>query len=363
MYHTCIYYNSVISCMLAVGSDFTSSPTGQPTSNPTGRATRGGLWDLSSDIIPTSVSPLFIPFAAAWSSTTSVVMVGQDTSINGGIIAYSADSGATFTTLQPFISTFFVDADARVISSVAYYIAVSQYGKVYTSTTPGTSWTVAYVFPANTVTLSSVTFASNNQAYIAGNLISNNQAYVAYAAAPFNTWTAISPAISIVVNINSIRTYNGVIIVIIGDSGTIVRTANSGSTWSLITSNTTASLATITGYGVNNYFVGGFNGVVLRSTNSGASFNAVPKLTSYTGLNSANNPVMVSTVSDAVTYVGGPDGTLIVTYDNGHDWSIETTLGISSVTGSNTYQALAMLVLLVCYHIFSNIYSYTYLST
>lgn len=101
---------------------------------------------------------------------------------------------------------------------------------------------------------------------------------------------------------------------IVGDGGTILKTLNGGLTWSQVTSNTNFDLNSIDFSGTNAIAVGS-NGTILKSTNSGTSWTAQTPFTIY-----LFSKVHFATANVAV--ISGSNGLLIRSKDAGDNWTI-----------------------------------------
>lgn len=108
----------------------------------------------------------------------------------------------------------------------------------------------------------------------------------------------------------------------VGKNGTILKTTNSGTSWSTVNSGTTNDLTGIFVNGLNIY-VTGVNGTILISTNSGNAWTAT-----NTGISFKLNKIFF--VSDLIGFAVGDGGTILKTVNAGQGWNFLTS-------GTNTH--------------------------
>lgn len=108
----------------------------------------------------------------------------------------------------------------------------------------------------------------------------------------------------------------------VGKTGTIIKTTNSGGSWSMVNSGTSNELTGIFINGLNLYITGS-DGLILVSTNSGNAWTPVS-----TGISFKLNKIFF--VSELVGYAVGDGGTVLKTVNGGQAWNFQTS-------GTNTH--------------------------
>jgi photosystem II stability/assembly factor-like uncharacterized protein len=147
------------------------------------------------------------------------------------------------------------------------------------------------------------------------------------------TWSYPAPQGN---NLNSVTWVSGSIFVAVGDYGTILRTTNDGTDWSVISSGTTTKLNKVhfcsaeTGYSV------GQAGIILKTSNGGSVWTSLsfPDATNLTSLY----------FTDALTgFVGNELGAIYKTTNGGSNWVSQTPAGgaISSINFINGSEGFA----------------------
>jgi photosystem II stability/assembly factor-like uncharacterized protein len=118
----------------------------------------------------------------------------------------------------------------------------------------------------------------------------------------------------------------------IGDIGTILKTTNGGSSWTTQTSNTLYQLRSITFLNTTTGYIVGWYGIILRTTNGGSSWVSLNTGTS-------NNLHGISFANSNTGFVVGWYGTIIKTTNGGNNWtalSSGTTSTLEDVTFFDT---------------------------
>jgi photosystem II stability/assembly factor-like uncharacterized protein len=122
----------------------------------------------------------------------------------------------------------------------------------------------------------------------------------------------------------------------IGDIGTILKTTNGGSTWITQSSNILYQLRSITFLNTTTGYIVGWYGTILRTTNSGTNW-----VTLNTG--TSNNLHGISFANSNTGFVVGWYGTIIKTTNGGNNWvtlSSGTTNTLENVTFFDTQTGL-----------------------
>lgn len=166
------------------------------------------------------------------------------------------------------------------------------------------------IVSGTTKNINAVTFASNNIAVAVGDsgLILRSQ----------NTGNSFSIiASSTVKNLNDVFFLDANNGFIVGDGGTILKTINGGISWSTITSNSSNDLTSID---IKNSIglVVGRNGTILKSVNNGANWTALTPFTIFL-LNK------VKFASNDVAIISGSNGLVLKSTDAGYNWTTENS--------------------------------------
>ena|GEM_PF-4313393 len=104
----------------------------------------------------------------------------------------------------------------------------------------------------------------------------------------------------------------------VGDVGTIVKTTNSGSTWTVLNSGTKAVLYSVCFVNATTGWATGVGGALVKTTNGGATWT--PQSTG-----TMDSFYSVFFVNDRTGWVGGVSGSIFRTSDGGATWSKQTT--------------------------------------
>lgn len=138
-------------------------------------------------------------------------------------------------------------------------------------------------------------------------------------------------------NLNGVYFASNTTGIVVGQSGTILRTTNGGSNWSNVTSGTSVHLFAVYFINGNTGWVVGDVGVILRTTNGGSSWNSQPTGIGYQ-LRS------VSFINAATGFSAGWYGTFLRTTNSGANWisySTGLTTNLTSVSFADASNGFA----------------------
>jgi len=121
--------------------------------------------------------------------------------------------------------------------------------------------------------------------------------------------------------------------VAVGDGGTIIRSSDSGVSWSLVSSPVTDQLRSVAFEGHLGIAVG-ISGRVIRSTDSGLSWTEEPRPTT-------RNLYAVS-ISSYMAVITGEEGTILVSRDSGLTWTSHTAGTASILFGVSVNDSTAV---------------------
>lgn len=116
---------------------------------------------------------------------------------------------------------------------------------------------------------------------------------------------------------------------IVGDGGTILKTVNGGITWSAVSSNTSFDLTSIDFNGSNALAVGS-NGTIIKSNNSGTNWTSLTPFSIY-----LFNKVHFSSAN--IVVIAGSNGLLIRSIDGGENWTIKNSAAGKSISDFTFY--------------------------
>jgi len=105
---------------------------------------------------------------------------------------------------------------------------------------------------------------------------------------------------------------------VVGTSGNIYRSTNSGSTWTQMTSGTTVTLRSIDMITSTTGWAVGDSGKILKTTDSGATWTIQTSGTS-------SSLYRVAAVSDTIAWAAGGSGTILKTTNGGTTWTAQTS--------------------------------------
>jgi photosystem II stability/assembly factor-like uncharacterized protein len=240
--------------------------------------------------------------------------------------------------------------------STTYYLAVgvtvdtnNPASIALTSKTGGSSWTSSGSIAAK---LTAVTIGSNGNAYAIGTstvwpIVAT--VFRSTATSTYATWTSTTIKIgasNLAVTFNAINSFDGVNVVAVGNAGYIIVSANSGTTWTQpsLPSGTTVNFYGIASVSASVIMVAGQSGIVLRSTNGGSTWTSLAsQLLSFSSTLSTVNFQYrtISMLSASTVYVGGSNGLILKSQDGGLTWSNDADSGSTStgtqVLGSSIY--------------------------
>ncbi len=111
-----------------------------------------------------------------------------------------------------------------------------------------------------------------------------------------------------------------------GDTAMIVKTTNAGATWTPLTTGITQYLFGITFTSRDTGYACGFTGKIIKTTNGGLTWTT---LTSPT----TNNLLRVYFFSDSVGYIVGASGTILKTINAGTSWTSQTSGTTQTLNG------------------------------
>ncbi len=132
--------------------------------------------------------------------------------------------------------------------------------------------------------------------------------------------------------LRGVRFASRTVAVAVGDNGTILRSTNTGGSWSARTTGTTARLTGVSFANANVGYVSGHAGTILKTIDGG---NTWTTLTSGTGV----NLLSVSATSPDTVYVSGVGGTLRKSVNGGATWFVNDSPTTQAIRKLHFYNA------------------------
>ena len=126
-------------------------------------------------------------------------------------------------------------------------------------------------------------------------------------------------------NLTGVAVIDSNIAIAVGDSGTILRTTDSGNSWQKIDLGITNNLNAITSgnpiYSVRNSVIIAGDNLILKSTDSGKNWEMINGFYNYTTISQGFTTPLVSVFSpDSSIILGTYEGRIAYTFDNGQTW-------------------------------------------
>lgn len=296
-----------------------------------------------SNTSTTAISDSF--FSASYSSASTCVMIGYKTLSSTGAIIRSTDGGQTWATISQTVNPLFDIATILIAApiSTTYFVTVSYKGNIYISSNNGQSFAaIAQVLPA---ALYGVSIGSNYNAYAVGILATNGKIYNSSSVigGTYTYWQDISPK-SAKVQLNAVTTVDGINIVVVGNSGTIYYSFNSGGVWqqpaTQITTQTLICVSSKLAAGSMFAAAAGLGATVIVTSNGGSSWVSASLPSTVTS--SSFNFHAISVVSATVIYICSNNGYILHTNNGGFTWTLDggyTGSTKSTLTAITMYSA------------------------
>lgn len=138
-----------------------------------------------------------------------------------------------------------------------------------------------------------------------------------FMASPlYSQWVAQNSGVT--ANLNDVYCISPEVVVVVGDAGTILKTADGGANWITKNSGTTQKLQKVQFVDANTGFAVGWNGTLLKTTDSGENWSAIA-----TGFNT--DLYGLSALTENTFYLSGANGLLKKTIDGGGSFETQTT--------------------------------------
>ena len=162
--------------------------------------------------------------SAAWSTALTVVMVGYND--NHGAIIRSIDAGLSWTSVSASVAKM-TDVATITTSGTQRFLGVATNGNIYSSTNNGLDFTKLVTITAE---LYGISIGSNGNAFAVGvtNFPSAGKVYFVAGGGMYTIWKEISPKPAAPVLFTAVTSFDGIRAIVVGYSGYIYYTADSG---------------------------------------------------------------------------------------------------------------------------------------
>lgn len=231
-----------------------------------------------------------------------------------GTLIRSTDSGATWTRMDPRTAATLAGLSTPADGSI--WVAGSS-GTVARAPT-GTSFAIKRAYSADSTTLTDVAAISARTAYVVGGQVDRGATWEAAIRRTTDggaTWTSLTSSTQRAL-FGVTANHDGTTIIAVGEDGTIVRSTNSGASWSAQSVTPGVRLWDVD---LSDRFRGwavGENGTILRTTNAGQSWTAqASPAPATTGLRA------VAAVDENVAFAVGVAGRVLRTTNGGTTWT------------------------------------------
>jgi photosystem II stability/assembly factor-like uncharacterized protein len=233
---------------------------------------------------------------------------------NNGLILLTGNGGNTYTDRSRPLSLAF--KALHFVTAGAGYVS-GENGNIISTTNSGGNWTT--LNPGTNRTINGVYFFDINRGFAVG-----ERGYIATTENRGLNWSEIASG-------ESTRHFNAITFfepdegIIIGDGGYLSRTEN-GIDWSKINLPTTASLNAITRLDENNAIVVGNQGTIFKTANRGRQWQRV-------NLGFQEDLTGVEFLDESVGFITGTNGLMIKSFDGGLTWEKLATGTFQNLTG------------------------------
>ncbi len=234
-----------------------------------------------------------------------------------GLVLKTVDAGNNWTEVRPATSNYNLHAITFINSLDGY--AVGQFGKMIKTNNSGATWTEITSRTVNN--LNAVKFIGVNTGYAVGNggtILSTIDGGLNWEVLSANTRA----------NFNSIYFTDNTNGFIAGE-GVIFKTVNGGAAWNNVYADGTKNFKSITFTGLNNGYAVGTFGTMLVTNDAGTTWNNTDVKLNNNKVYNTFNEIFFATPATAV--IGGDNGLMVRTTNTGADWSAVLPINIATV--------------------------------
>ena len=284
------------------------------------------------------------------SSTQSLIAGNKGTLVDGSVILSSSNKGVSWSSSTLTSGSFgtVTALTQNIVSGTVYFLSVgyqlsNSVGRVLLSkNSNGSVWSIAATTYLDQSSISqslpelySVCLGRNGYAYTAGKPTATLfSIYVATSVSgTYSQWSVSQSWTDTSFTAYGMATYDGVNVVVVGshtsnvtflNTGTIFRSSDMGSSWSVTYISQSTSLYTAAAISSSTFYIGGSSGYIARSTDSGITWIVI----SYSNVNYAF--FSISLLSSSDVYVAGynsdstsAQGLVLKSTDSGATWGTE----------------------------------------
>lgn len=264
-------------------------------------------------------------FSVAWLSS-SIVFAGGYRFEYGSVIR-STNKGVTWSSVLTGVDRIF-DVSCATVSSIDYVVAVSDTGYLYSSVNGGASWRTDVSVSAS---LYGVYISATGLAFAAGALTFPvlPAVYSADLTTSVTSWTLSSPSSSSSQQLNDVCSFDGTNVVVVGNSGSVYFSSDSGSTWTSVSPGTTSDLSGLVCPSSTVLAAVGSAATIITSSNGGSSWSSVSSAALGLGGLSLSVDFLfhsVSALSTSQLYVAASNGAILYSSNFGSSWSLVSKL-------------------------------------
>ena len=301
-------------------------PTFTPTAIPTGAFVEGEWFEKATD------STLNAYTGATWVSSTICIMVGSQGS--DGVLSVSTNAGSTWssTTVSSDIDLQFTDVHHVTVVSTRYILAVNDLGGVYLSTNSGTTWSLKATVATE---LRGVHIGSNGVAYAVG---ASRSIYKSDYTSSYTTWSTITYIYANIVTYNDVYSYDGINFVVVGNGGNILKSSNSGSSYTAVSVGGVSShLYCISGLSNLYMIAAGASGTIIKTINGGVTWSIISS--SPITSNVVFQYHSISYVSTAIIFAAATNGNIYISKDTGITWTLDQTAAYTTFNALSAFSS------------------------
>lgn len=278
---------------------------------------------VTSEWYPISTNPNYGIFMISWPSSDVVLGAGFGVDGMTGAVLRSVDYGLTWsyitttTDLQPIGPLFCITSNT--VNNLNISIAGDYLGSVVLSTDLGLTWSTSISLFEG---ISGCSLGFNGNLVLSG--VSNN---IYLLASPYTNSTQISSSNANDV-FNDISSYDGTNLIVVGYSGVIYYSSDSGSNLNTPTNGAPSNAIDLfsVAHGSNlTAIIAGTNSFVSRTTDGGASWT---QLSVYASSSVISQYHAISFQSSSTVYIVGQNGEIYKSSDTGSTWHLIETKSI-----------------------------------
>lgn len=258
--------------------------------------------------------------------------------LNNGYLTYTANGGATWTRISNQGTSEHIYDGQHVSPTIAYFVgAKGTFRKSVNAEQMHASWGqlhADYRVPTS-IDLLALHFINPDTGLMVGTggaVYRTQNGTMAIGDGGANRVVVTAMTSGTTRTLRGVRFVSRTIAVAVGDSGTILRSTNTGGSWNVRTSGTTERLTGVSFANESVGYVSGHAGTILKTIDGG---NTWTTLTSGTGV----NLLSVSATSPTTIYVSGAGGVIRKSVDGGETWFVNDSPTMQTIRKLHFYNA------------------------